>query len=150
MDRAGRARERFDAAKTAALVALAEHGCTTDIQEVLVCGSPAGFTRPGALDKMVRAVEAALSPPEDQAGWRDIADAPKDGMAVLALVTTDKERLGPRWWNLAGRIFQIRHEGQTPSNYDLGWAVYPGLGGAPTEWFTHYMPLPAPPPPQDR
>jgi len=76
-------------------------------------------------------------------GWRDIASAPKDGRYILAIVAPNNSRhLG----HMAGRMFVIRHEGVTdPSGYDLGWAVFPGFGGALSYMFTHWMPLPTPP-----
>jgi Lar family restriction alleviation protein len=49
--------ELVERARVAALVALAEHGQTTDIQEFLVRGVP-GVCKPGALDAMVAAVLA--------------------------------------------------------------------------------------------
>jgi hypothetical protein len=48
-------------AKVAALVALAEHGQTTDLQGALVDGN--NCMRPGALDKMIRAAVMAMREP---------------------------------------------------------------------------------------
>ena len=75
--------------------------------------------------------------------WQPMATAPKDGNFVLAVVgENDSRHMG----HLVGRVFAIRHEGYTaPNEYDLGWAVYPGYGGAPDSFFTHWMPVPAPP-----
>lgn len=50
-------------AKTAALVALAEHGMTTDVQELLLRGDGRGTIAPGALDKMIRAAIMAMRDP---------------------------------------------------------------------------------------
>jgi len=50
-------------AKTAALVALAEHGITTDVQELLLRGDERGTVAPGALDKMLRAAIIAMRDP---------------------------------------------------------------------------------------
>lgn len=75
------------------------------------------------------------------AGWRDIASAPRDGSWILAMVGGASER----WEHLNGRAFVIRHEGKTPSDFDLGWSMYPGFGGVSDCWFTHWMPLPSPP-----
>jgi hypothetical protein len=77
----------------------------------------------------------------DQAVWKPIETAPKDGTWVLAIVGGASDR----WKHLNGRAFVIRHEGKTPSGFDLGWSVYPGFGGTGDQWFTHWMPLPAPP-----
>ncbi|MCX7585069.1 hypothetical protein [Phenylobacterium sp. 58.2.17] len=74
--------------------------------------------------------------------WQPISTAPKDGSYILARVAPlDDER----WGHLAGRYFVIRHEGRTPSDYDLGWSVFPGFGGASDRWFdawTHISPAP--------
>lgn len=53
-------------AKVAALMALAEHGPTTDIQEVLVAGDGRGTIAPGAIDKMLAAALQAI----EAAGYR--------------------------------------------------------------------------------
>ncbi len=53
-------------AKVAALMALAEHGPTTDIQEVLVAGDGRGAIAPGAIDKMLAAALQAI----EAAGYR--------------------------------------------------------------------------------
>lgn len=75
-------------------------------------------------------------------GWRPIETAPKDGTAILAIVAKNETRhLG----HLEGRAFVIRHEGFMRSGYDLGWAVFPGYGGASDFLFSHWMPLPSPP-----
>lgn len=76
--------------------------------------------------------------------WQAIESAPKDGRYVLAVVAAGRGRhLGHQ----AGRAFVIRHEGTTSSGYDLGWAVYPGFGGASDCDFSHWQPLPEPPTP---
>ncbi len=75
---------------------------------------------------------------EEVAGWQPIETAPKDGTYVLALTSGATDQ----WEHLNGRCFVIRHEGKTPSGYDLGWSVYPGFGGVIDRWFSHWMPLP--------
>lgn len=73
------------------------------------------------------------------AKWRPIETAPRDGTYILAIVAeNDSRQMG----HLAGRVFAIRHEGRTESGYDMGWAVFPGYGGACDELFSHWMPLP--------
>jgi len=52
----------LERARVAALVALAEHGQTTDIQEFLIRGHP-GICKPAALDAMIVAIVAALNEP---------------------------------------------------------------------------------------
>ena len=76
-------------------------------------------------------------------GWMPIETAPKDGNAILAIVApNDSRHLGHH----EGRMFVIWHGGYTaPSEYDMGWSVYPGFGGAPDNYFSHWMPLPPPP-----
>ncbi len=74
--------------------------------------------------------------------WRAFVSAPKDGSYILAIVAPNDSRyLG----HCAGRVFTIRHEGRTPNDYDMGWAVFPGYGGAPDSYFSHWMPLPETP-----
>ncbi|KMS60011.1 hypothetical protein V474_07990 [Novosphingobium barchaimii LL02] len=68
--------------------------------------------------------------------------APKDGSYILAIVAeNDSRHLG----YMAGRMFVIRHEGRL-DDYDLGWAVFPGFGGAPDRYFRCWQPAPPPPP----
>lgn len=84
-----------------------------------------------------------LSPPPVAGQWQDIASAPKDGSYIIAVVAPNDSR---HLRHFAGRAFVIRHEGTTMmSGYDMGWAVYPGYGGAADHMFSHWMPLPAPP-----
>lgn len=82
----------------------------------------------------------SLLPPK---GWRPMASAPRDRSYILA-------RVGPlepdnRWGHLTGRCFVIRHDGVTETGVDLGWAVYPGFGGADDCWFDCWTDLPAAP-----
>jgi hypothetical protein len=89
---------------------------------------------------------AALSTPAAQpveGDWRSFETAPKDGDYILAIVAPNESRhLGHH----SGRMFVIRHEGYTaPSEFDMGWAVYPGFGGAPDSYFSLWMPLPSAP-----
>ncbi|MCA8905179.1 MAG: hypothetical protein KDA43_10195 [Hyphomonas sp.] len=71
--------------------------------------------------------------------WRPMKFAPKDGTYILARVArNDSRHLGRH----AGRCFVICHQGQTTSGYDLGWAVYPGFGGAPDEYFDGWTGIP--------
>lgn len=97
---------------------------------------------PERMASWTRAVAAtALASGARGEAWRPIESAPRDGTFVLALVggATD------RWEHLNGRMFAIRHEGKTPSEFDLGWSVYPGFGGAADGWFSGWQPLPASP-----
>jgi len=72
-------------------------------------------------------------------GWQPIETAPRDGRFILArLGTIDNDR----WSHLSGRCFVIRHEGYTVGDYDMGWALFPGLGGISDHWLAHWMPLP--------
>lgn len=78
----------------------------------------------------------------EEATWRPIETAPKDGRYIIAIVApNDTRHLGHQ----AGRMFVVRHEGKTVSGYDMGWAVYPGFGGSHDSNFSYWMPLPAPP-----
>lgn len=89
----------------------------------------------------LRSAQAAIA--AMQPDWRPIETAPRDGTYILAIVAAnDCRHLGHH----AGRMFAIRHEGATDgSGYDMGWAVYPGYGGAPDNFFSAWTPLPAPP-----
>jgi hypothetical protein len=73
--------------------------------------------------------------------WQPIETAPKDGAYILAIVAENDSR---HLEHLAGRVFAIRHEGRL-HGYDLGWAVFPGFGGAPDRYFSHWAPIPSPP-----
>lgn len=74
--------------------------------------------------------------------WRDMDFAPKDGRYVIAAYRS----LNGYALQLHGRAFVVRHEGQTQSGYDLGWALFPGHGGVPDKCFSGWMPLPSTPP----
>jgi hypothetical protein len=107
----------------------------------------------GWVDRMtgpsLKAADAILSalaahPVEIEAGqWPDIASAPKDGSYILAEVA---ENDSLQFRHQVGRMFVIRHEGRTASGCDLGWAVYPGYGGAPDSFFSRWQPVPPAPP----
>ena len=90
--------------------------------------------------KLQAALTAALPIIEPQ--WQPIETAPKDGTYIIAVVAPSTSRF---LQHHEGRAFVIRHEGFLGSGYNMGWAVYPGYGGAPDGSFTHWMPLPAPP-----
>ena len=78
-------------------------------------------------------------------GWQPIETAPmpETGEWVVAVVAARAE--DDRHAYLAGRAFVVRHMGYTDNmGLDLGWALFPGMGVG-TEWFSHWMPLPAPP-----
>jgi hypothetical protein len=69
-----------------------------------------------------------------------MSEAPKDGSYILGYYRSiDNERT--EHWD--GRAFVIRHEGKTASDYDLGWALFPGYGGVPDICFAGWAPLPA-------
>ncbi len=85
-----------------------------------------------------RALENAS--PAEPSGWRPMESAPKDGTYILARVAPQVD--DDRWGYLSGRCFVIRHEGRTPSGYDLGWSVFPGFGGVSDDWFEGWLPLP--------
>lgn len=85
----------------------------------------------------------ATAPIGEAGDWHPMSEAPRDGSYILAIVSPNR---GRHLEHQAGRVFSIRHEGVTePSGYDMGWAVYPGFGGASDHDFTHWRPLPAPP-----
>jgi hypothetical protein len=83
--------------------------------------------------------------------WQDISTAPKDGTTVWVVFRADiyparapdREDL-VRWH---GVQLPVRHEGTTPSGYDLGWSIAApvGHGGFPDNWIAGWQPLPEPP-----
>lgn len=75
-------------------------------------------------------------------GWQDMATAPRDGTRIWAIVGEAECDRHIHW---VGRSFEIRHEGYTPSGYDLGWSLFPGYGGCGDSMFAAWRPLPAPP-----
>lgn len=106
-----------------------------------IVGNSGGF-RPDDAEALVLAdaVLAALPLVSERGlGWQPIETAPKDGSYIVALAAGADDR----WTHLNGRAFVVRHEGvRENTGYDLGWAMFPGMGGAPTYWFSHWMPLP--------
>lgn len=72
-------------------------------------------------------------------GWRTMESAPRDGQYILAIVGKDDSQ---HMAHLEGRVFSIR-----PEPFGTGWSVFPGYGGAPSEWFTYWKPLDLPAPP---
>ena len=62
--------------------------------------------------------------------------APRDGSYIIAKVGDAGEQR-EHW---AGRPFAVRFD--KPGG---GWAVFPGFGGAPDEWFTEWTPVPPSP-----
>ena len=97
------------------------------------------------IDAWLKAIDisaAALRALPVSDGWEDMSSAPRDRTSILAIVAPNDSR---HLEYHAGRMFVIRHEGVTDSDYDLGWAVFPGFGGAPDKYFAGWRPLPAPP-----
>ena len=68
--------------------------------------------------------------------WQPMTTAPRDGSYIIAKVGDAGEQR-EHW---AGRPFAVRFD--KPCG---GWAVFPGFGGAPDEWFTEWTPVPPSP-----
>lgn len=83
---------------------------------------------------------AALTSSQD--GWLAFESAPKDGSYILAVVAPGR---GRHLEYHAGRVFVIRYEGLTRTDH-MGWAVYPGFGGASDHDFAYWQPIFPPPP----
>lgn len=81
----------------------------------------------------------AVAAEREACALRDMATAPKNGSYVLAQYRS-QYGLNPHW---DGRFFVVRHEGQTTSEFDLGWGLFPGYGGVPDISFAGWLPLPA-------
>ena len=83
----------------------------------------------------------------DQAAWRPIEEAPKDGTPILLLLknSIDPKREDLERWN--GLQFVGRHPGIFDNGFDIGWNVAApvGHGGFPDAWFVGWRPLPLPP-----
>lgn len=85
--------------------------------------------------------------PRDESGWLPMSDAPRDGTVILGRTRSDmpEDESLPQWsahrWN--DRYVPMKHEGRTPSDYDLGWSVAlpVGHGGLPDDWFIGWQPL---------
>jgi hypothetical protein len=92
------------------------------------------------MDEQIAAARAALTLSQD--GWRTFESAPKDGSYILAVVAPGR---GRHLEYYAGRVFVIRYEGLTKTDH-MGWAVYPGFGGASDHDFAYWQPISPPPP----
>lgn len=84
----------------------------------------------------------------EQVGWMPMSEAPRDGTVILGRTRSDmvEDANMPQWsphrWN--DRYIPMKHEGSTPSGYDMGWSVAlpVGHGGLPDDWFIGWRPLP--------
>ena len=76
--------------------------------------------------------------------WKPIETAPKDGSWIIAQVRPD---LTGRDEHYAGRCFVVKHMGfGRSSTFDMGWALFPGMGVG-DEFLSCWMPLPPAPEP---
>lgn len=90
--------------------------------------------------KAADAILALAAPAEGWQGIETLTDVHRDGRFILAFVGN----ADGRWEHLNGRVFAIKHQGKTSSDFDLGWSLYPGLGGISDSWFTAWKPLDLP------
>lgn len=79
--------------------------------------------------RRIEALEGALRP---------MSEAPRDRFILAMYRSVDGHRA-----HMDGRVFTVRHEGKTVSDFDLGWALYPGYGGVPDVSFYGWMDMPA-------
>lgn len=122
--------------------------------------------RAGNAPASLRAIEKALalSPPEDQAGWRDIATAKKDGVPFIG-ATYRPDLASPFshpdilpwercviWWD--AEFYSDWDEVTEDTVYRGAWTSGRVADWGAEEYYeehpTLWQPLPAPPPPQDR
>ena len=91
---------------------------------------------------MLAALRAA-----DALAWQNIATAPRDGTPIWARFRSDLHKLRDELGRWNGKYIPLRHEGRTPSGFDLGWSVAAplGYGGVPDEWIEAWRHLPTPP-----
>ena len=77
--------------------------------------------------------------------WRDVATAPKDGEAILAVLRDDLVATEGRsdLDTIAGRYLVLRHPGLTEEGLGWGWniAAPVGYGGIADHWIAGWMPL---------
>lgn len=102
----------------------------------VICGNHAAAVRDAH-----KIILTALRDSTDRDRWQPIETAPRDGRYIVALYRS----LDGYAAHLDGRAFVVRHEGVTPSDYDLGWALYPGYGGVPDKCLSAWIPLPPAP-----
>lgn len=96
-----------------------------------------------AADEIVNAVNASRTPaPSDQAGWQDIATAPRDGTHFLATLTV-RHIIGHRWrethliWvdDETGCVDSECEQGWDISDYEA-WCPVPDFGPPTTPTLT--------------
>lgn len=104
-----------------------------------------------SLPRDLRAALALISELQAERTWRDIADAPRDGTHIL--LAAGRDFVGEAWWedNDADPYpWKFIDTGMMGSRYhnkeDINGA-HDGLTGGRAYLFTHWQPLPAPPPP---
>lgn len=117
-------------AKTAALVALAQHGSTTDIQEVLVAGNPLRGIPPAALDKMVRAAIVAM---------REPTEAMIDAYEAVCIYPSEEARMDGRealrdaWITMAIEAGRACDSGSDPQGEDRNGLSGEAIAERPNE-----------------
>lgn len=95
------------------------------------------FDQAGELGAAAHEAADRLEHLERALTWQSIETAPKDGSYIIAIYRS----LDGYAAHLDGRAFVVRHEGKTASDYDLGWALFPGYGGVPDKCLSQWKPL---------
>jgi len=93
-----------------------------------------------ATDKSDRAEGVAAL---QQAGWRPMADAHKNGEPILAL-TISQFPGRPDLDHWRNKQIVVHHRGLAPDGFDIGWSMNApvGHGGFPDDWFVGWAPIP--------
>ena len=97
----------------------------------------------GDLNRLLDAARAEGVAALQQAGWRPMADAHKNGEPILAL-TISQFPGRPDLDHWRNKQIVVHHRGLAPDGFDIGWSMNApvGHGGFPDDWFVGWAPIP--------